>query len=98
MKIMTLASVRVLPDDSELERERPTNWSDKLPTRVLIRILIAHGIYHAGEINHIRVLLQETDSGHTSNVSLVRNSLHDENKLKIAYTILNFINVASIML
>ena len=56
-----LASVRALSDDSELERERPTNWGDKLPTRVLIRIMIAHDIYHAGEINHIRVLLQGTD-------------------------------------
>ena len=56
-----LAAVRNLPDDSELERERPTNWGDKLETRVLIRILIAHDIYHAGEINHIRVLLQGTD-------------------------------------
>src|ERR1700752_713740 len=56
-----LASVRALADDSELERERPPNWGDKLPTRVLIRILIAHDTYHAGEINHIRVLLQGTD-------------------------------------
>ena len=56
-----LDSVRELPDDSELERERLTNWGDKLPTRVLIRIMIAHDIYHAGEINHIRVLLQGTD-------------------------------------
>ena len=56
-----LAAVRALPEDSELERERPTNWGDILPTRVLIRILIAHDFYHAGEINHIRVLLQGTD-------------------------------------
>ena len=56
-----LASVRALSDDSVLERERPTNWGDKLPTRILIRILIAHDIYHAGEINHLRVLLQGTD-------------------------------------
>ena len=56
-----LASVRALEDDSELERERPTNWGDRLPTRVLIRILIGHDFYHAGEINHIRALLQGTD-------------------------------------
>ncbi|HXD10829.1 MAG TPA: DinB family protein [Anaerolineales bacterium] len=56
-----LASVRALEDDSELERERPTNWGDHLPTRVLIRILIGHDFYHAGEINHIRALLQKTD-------------------------------------
>ena len=56
-----LASIRALEDDSELERERPTNWGDRLPTRVLIRILIGHDFYHAGEINHIRALLHGTD-------------------------------------
>jgi len=56
-----LASVRALPNDAELDRERRTNWGTDLPTRVLIRILIAHDLYHAGEINHIRVLLQGTD-------------------------------------
>lgn len=56
-----LASVRALPDDSELDRERPTNWGDHLSTRVIIRIMIGHDFYHAGEINHIRALLQGTD-------------------------------------
>ena len=56
-----LASVRALDDDSELERERLTNWGDHLPTRVIVRIMIAHDFYHAGEINHIRALLQGTD-------------------------------------
>lgn len=56
-----LASVRVLEDDSELARERLTNWGDRLPTRVIIRIMIGHDFYHAGEINHIRALLHGTD-------------------------------------
>ena len=56
-----LNSVRALSDDSELDRERLTNWGDHLPTRVIIRIMIAHDFYHAGEINHIRALLQRTD-------------------------------------
>jgi hypothetical protein len=56
-----LASVRALPDDSELDRERLTNWGDRLPTRVILRIMIAHDLYHAGEINHLRALLQGTD-------------------------------------
>jgi uncharacterized damage-inducible protein DinB len=56
-----LNSVRTLSDDSELDRERLTNWGDHLPTRVIIRIMIAHDFYHAGEINHIRALLQQTD-------------------------------------
>lgn len=56
-----LKSVRALSDDSELQRERLTNWGDHLSTRVIIRIMIAHDFYHAGEINHIRALLQRTD-------------------------------------
>ena len=56
-----LASVRSLPDDSELDQKRLTNWGEWLPTRVIIRIMIAHDLYHAGEINHLRALLQETD-------------------------------------
>ncbi len=56
-----LASVRALANDSELDRERLTNWGERLPTRDIIRILIAHDFYHAGEINHLRALLQETD-------------------------------------
>jgi uncharacterized damage-inducible protein DinB len=56
-----LASVRALTDDAELERDRLTNWAEHLPTRVIIRIMIAHDFYHAGEINHIRAQLQGTD-------------------------------------
>ena len=56
-----LASVRALLNDSELERDRRTNWGERLPTRVIIRILIAHDLYHAGEINHLRALLRGTD-------------------------------------
>ena len=56
-----LGSVRSLAEDAELDRERLTNWGDRLPTRDLIHILIAHDFYHAGEINHARALLQGTD-------------------------------------
>ena len=56
-----LASVLNLSDDAELEKERLTNWGEQMPTRVIIRIMIAHDIYHAGEINHIRALLTGTD-------------------------------------
>ena len=56
-----LASVRALADDAELDRERMTNWGEPLPTRTIIRIMIAHDFYHAGEINHLRALLQGTD-------------------------------------
>jgi len=56
-----LASVRALTADAELEMERLTNWGEWLPTREIIRIMIAHDIYHAGEINHLRALLNGTD-------------------------------------
>lgn len=56
-----LASIRALPNDAELDRPRLANWGEQLPTRELIRILIAHDIYHAGEINHIRAILQGSD-------------------------------------
>lgn len=56
-----LSSVRALADDSELDRERLTNWGERLPTRTIIRIMIAHDLCHAGEINHLRALLQSTD-------------------------------------
>jgi uncharacterized damage-inducible protein DinB len=56
-----LASVRALSSDAELEKERLTNWGERLPTRIIIRIMIAHDIYHAGEINHLRALLNGTD-------------------------------------
>ena len=56
-----LASVRALAGDAELDRDRLTNWGEHLPTRTIIRIMIAHDLYHAGEINHLRALLHGTD-------------------------------------
>jgi uncharacterized damage-inducible protein DinB len=56
-----LSSVRNLEDDSELERERLTNWGERMKTSTLIRVMIGHDYYHAGEINHLRSLLQGTD-------------------------------------
>jgi len=32
-----------------------------LSTQTIIRIMIGHDFYHAGEINHLRALLQGTD-------------------------------------
>ena len=56
-----LASVRALPNDAELERQRLTNWGERLPTRTIIHIMIGHDYFHAGEINHLRALLQRSD-------------------------------------
>lgn len=56
-----VASISALDDDRELDRLRLTNWGERLSTRALLHILIAHDFYHAGEINHIRALLQRND-------------------------------------
>jgi uncharacterized damage-inducible protein DinB len=56
-----LASVRALKDDAELDRQRLTNWGELMPTRTIIHIMIGHDYYHAGEINHLRSLIQGTD-------------------------------------
>lgn len=56
-----ISSVRALANDSELDRERLTNWGERLPTRTIIRKMIAHDFYHAGEINHLRAMLQGND-------------------------------------
>jgi uncharacterized damage-inducible protein DinB len=56
------ASVKALGDDSELERARLTNWGELKPTRWIITAIAHHDTFHAGEINHIRALLQGDDS------------------------------------
>jgi hypothetical protein len=56
-----LDSIRALADDAELDRPRLAVWGERLPTRRLVEILITHDIYHAGEINHLRSLIQGTD-------------------------------------
>lgn len=56
-----VATIQRLPDDTELDKPRLTCWGEWLPTRVIIGILIAHDLYHAGEINHLRALLSRTD-------------------------------------
>jgi uncharacterized damage-inducible protein DinB len=57
------AAVRALRDDAELERPRLTHWGEPLSLRAIIHIAIAHDLYHAGEINHLRAVLQGTDHG-----------------------------------
>ena len=50
-----------LADDAELDRQRRANWGEERPTRWLIAAMITHDAYHAGEINHIRSLLDGDD-------------------------------------
>jgi len=53
-------SIAVL-DDAELLRPRMTSWDELKETRWIINMIIQHDLYHAGEINHLRVLHQQND-------------------------------------
>ncbi|HEV8281136.1 MAG TPA: DinB family protein [Candidatus Limnocylindrales bacterium] len=53
--------VAALEDDGELDRPRMTNWGELQPTRWIVTAMITHDAYHAGEINHIRSLLDGDD-------------------------------------
>jgi uncharacterized damage-inducible protein DinB len=53
--------VAALVDDEELDAARLANWGEQRPTRWLIAAMITHDAYHAGEINHIRSLLDGDD-------------------------------------
>jgi hypothetical protein len=53
--------VRALADDTELDWPRRANWDEDRETRWLIAAMITHNAYHAGEINHIRSLLDGDD-------------------------------------
>jgi uncharacterized damage-inducible protein DinB len=55
------ASVDALTDDAELVRERNTNWGEMKETRWIIKSMIEHDLYHAGEINRMRALRQRND-------------------------------------
>ena len=50
-----------LSDDAELLVERHSHWGELRETRLLVDAVIMHDIYHAGEINHLRALLQNAD-------------------------------------
>jgi uncharacterized damage-inducible protein DinB len=54
-------AVAALRDDEELDRLRMTNWGEERPTRWIIASMITHDAYHAGEINHVRSLLDGDD-------------------------------------
>ena len=48
--------------DADLIRVRKTHWGEMKETRWIVRTMIEHDLYHAGEINHVRALLQQNDS------------------------------------
>ena len=53
--------IRELQADEELDVPRKAHWSEFLPTYDLIVIMLEHDLYHAGEINRTRALLQDDD-------------------------------------
>jgi uncharacterized damage-inducible protein DinB len=53
--------VAALEDDGDLDVPRPTNWGELRPTRWIVAAMITHDAYHAGEINHLRSLLDGDD-------------------------------------
>lgn len=53
--------IRGLGDDSELEALRKAHWGGLVPTRHIIVTMIEHDLYHAGEVNRTRALLQNDD-------------------------------------
>jgi len=55
------AHVAALADDTELDVPRMTNWGELRPTRWIVAAMITHDAYHAGEINHVRSLLDGDD-------------------------------------
>lgn len=48
--------------DADLPVKRTVAWGDQLETRRLIELMIQHPLYHIGEVNHIRALLQGNDN------------------------------------
>ncbi len=53
-------SVARLTDD-QLGEPRKAPWGDVYETRRILELMIQHPLYHTGEINHIRAVLQGND-------------------------------------
>ncbi len=53
--------IRELESDAELDAPRKAHWGDLVPTYFLVTTMLEHDLYHAGEINHVRALLQDDD-------------------------------------
>ena len=54
-------AIEELEDDSELEVNRKAHWNKQVPTYHLTVNMLEHDLYHAGEINRTRALLQDDD-------------------------------------
>ncbi len=47
--------------DFRLPEERETPWHGRMEIREIARAVLEHDLYHAGEINHLRALLDGSD-------------------------------------
>lgn len=47
--------------DDQLDELTYGHWGGQLLRRRVVELMLQHGIYHAGEINHLRCLLQGND-------------------------------------
>ncbi len=56
-----IEAIDELPDDAELKQSRKVHWGEMVPTLFLIDTMHEHDVYHAGEINKTRALLQDDD-------------------------------------
>ncbi len=56
-----IEAIDELPDDAELDQPRKAHWGDMVPTLFLIDTMHEHDVYHAGEINRTRAILQGND-------------------------------------
>ena len=54
--------IRDLPDDREMDVPRKAHWGGLVPTYHIIVTMLEHDLYHAGEINRTRALLQDDDA------------------------------------
>ena len=48
--------------DEQLAEAGPGDWSEGHPRRDIVERMIQHGLYHAGEINHLRGTIQRNDA------------------------------------
>ena len=55
------AGVASLRDEDLLEK-RPVHYGTPEETRFIVATMVQHDLYHGGEINHLRALLQGTDA------------------------------------
>jgi len=56
-----IEGMSALTDDDQLATPRKTHWGMEATLQFAIDTIIRHDVFHAGEINHIRALMQGND-------------------------------------